>query len=459
MNTVKGSTFQIITTGAKPCRHTRMLTRHYHGHPLMEQQHIFQSCSSNEYRGLKERHVIEQLGCSKDFVKWAHQFIAKLDLPSIEPMSDEELIASRPPRMKKRYASGLKVPFEGKIHARVSCFIKNEKMAIEKPKPRCINYRNSIFTAQLAKWTVPIEKLLAHWPLPDNGGVPFMSKGRNAMELGQMLNQAYTLAGKKYIHLVDHSAYDGSINVEHIKLERKWYQKMSQNDSSLYDLITLQLENKIVSRNGVKAKCKGVRMSGDANTSLGNSVINYIMLRYQYPDSIIIVNGDDSVIFSDLVEPTHSWEEVGVNSKVSVVQEFTDLEYCQSRPVHTEKGWVMMRDPIRSLSRMAYRLTHGKDSDWFYTLGVGELHSNPFDPFMQAMAEGFIKRGKGGKFRSHLREYRHAVGWTKDVERATHYSTINWQTTFNIDSAMMKSMVDMVLRQCCYASTTSNYCA
>jgi len=298
--------------------------------------------------------VIEQIGCSKEFFSWGKSFIKNLDLPMVEPMSDQELIDSRPPRMRKRYAAGLSVPFDEKIHSRVSCFIKNEKMDEVKPKPRCINFRNSIFTAQLAKWTVPMEKLLAKWALPDNAGVPFMSKGRNAIELGKMLHDAYTSAGKKYIHLVDHSAYDGSISAHHIMLEREWYAKMSGGDAQLHTLISLQLNNKIVSRNGVKAKCKGVRMSGDANTSLGNSVINYVMLRYQYPDAVIIVNGDDSVIFTDQSEPRFDWKVVGVDSKTSVVQEFFDLEYCQSKPVHTEVGWVMMREPVRAMSRMSY---------------------------------------------------------------------------------------------------------
>nr|QZZ63389.1 hypothetical protein [Leuven Tombus-like virus 5] len=451
MEQVTGSTFEINPKRARPCRHTRLLSNHYHGHPSMTKHHIFQSCSSNEFRGMKNRHVIEQLGCNTQFVLWSKKFLATLELPSVTPMSEEELIESRPARMKKRYTAGLAVPFDKKHHTRVSCFIKNEKMDVSKPKPRCINFRNSIFTANLAKWTVPIEKLLSHFELKDNGGVPFMSKGRNAIELGRMLHNAYQVASKRYIHLVDHSAYDGSITVDHIRIEESWYHKMCTN-KELSDLIKLQRLNKITSRNGVKAKCKGVRMSGDANTSLGNSVINYVMLRYQYPDAVIIVNGDDSVIYSDQEKPRFEWSEVGMVSKTSVVTEFIDLEYCQSKPVFTEAGWVMMRDPFRTMSRMAYRLTAGKDSDWFHTLGVGELHSNPYDPFMQAMANGFLKRGKNGRYRRHLVEYRHNVGWVKDVIPPTILSTISWQTTFSIDSLMMRTMVDMVTRQCCYDS-------
>lgn len=377
-----------------------------------------------------------------------------MKLPLIEPYSDDELLASRPQRMKKRYANGLSVPFDRVNHSKVMCFIKNEKMHWTKPKPRCINYRNSIFTAQLAKYIVPIERTMSHHELEDNYQVPFMSKGRNAIEVAALLRQAYDESNKSYIHLIDHSAYDGSITTKHQMIEFAWYKRHTPHQA-LQDLLKCQLDNKILSRNGVRVKCKGVRMSGDANTSLGNSVINYMMLRYQYPDSCIVVNGDDSVVFTNQELPLHEWSEVGMVSKFSVVKHFEEIEYCQSVPVLVGKQWVMMREPLRAMSRMAYRLTVGSDSDWFRTLGTGEMHSNPYDPFMQCMAQAFIARGREGRFRSHMLEYRNNVGWTKEVLLATQESTVAWQAAFGICDMQMRTMMDMVSRQCCYDKPTS----
>lgn len=399
-----------------------------------------------EYEAFIDRHLARSpdLKLTDEFGAFARSWIKKTTNYGLVPMTDQELLESRPARMKKRFKNGLSSEVEPR-HARVMMFVKNEKMNLNNGRkpPRAIQYRNSIYTAHLAKYTVRLDKILSKEPMLDNYGFPIMTKGRTAIQIGKLISDAWYASGSEHAYLIDHTAYDAHITSEHLKLEHLYYLTQYGFDSELKRLLKFQLHNKVTSRNGIRVNVEGCRMSGDANTSLGNSILNYMMLRYCFPDSIILVNGDDSIVFGG--RQHHSFTEVGMKSKMNMAYTMNDLEYCQQKPVLTEEGWVMMRDPSRVLNRSALRISNGSMKDWLLTVGIGEAHACPYDPLSQALAKRFMELGsKGGKFRLNMLEWRHKVTACKEIKPATKMSTQQWQATFGIDTKCMDFMIRCV---------------
>jgi len=396
MLNVKSLTFAIRIDCALTCVHKRFSL--CLGELRFSNIHrTYQSCACAEYEAFIGRHLLEFDKTSQSFSRWA--FNHSFGWPSLAPLTEDELIQTRPQRMRKRYRSGLSESLDIKRHSRVMMFVKEEQMNFEKQRkaPRAIQYRGSTYTANLARYCVPLEMHLSHVGLPDNYGWPIMTKGRNAIELGNLIYDVFCV-GKRYVHLVDHSAYDAHINLTHLAIERLVMNQVFQcND--LQVLLKAQRNNVVYSKNGIKAKCVARRMSGDANTSLGGSIINYIMLRYLYPDAIILVNGDDSIIYSDAAQPSHPFEDVGMVSVVDTVHDLESIEFCQMRPVLGEHGCAMVKNPDRVLNRKLLKLSKIDLLDWFRCTGLGELYASPYDPISQGVASIFLELAGDGKVR------------------------------------------------------------
>lgn len=363
----------------------------------------YQSCTCAEYEAFVDRHLLEFSKTSSHFAWWAFKHI--IDWPKLSPYTDEELIQSRPQRMRKRYRSGLEIDLDIKRQSRVMMFVKEEQMNLsEKRKaPRAIQYRGSTYTAHLAKYCVPLEKHLGVYPLLDNYGWPILTKGRNAFQLGHLVYNAFNV-GRRFVHLIDHSAYDAHINLTHLAIER-YVMNQVFNDDDLEALLKAQRKNVVYSKNGIKVKCTARRMSGDANTSLGGSIINYMMLRYLYPDAIIFANGDDSIVYSNLDQPAYDFSDVGMVSVVSTVQDLESIEYCQMRPVIGSYGCAMVKNPERVLNRKLLKLSKAPIQDWFRSTGLGELYASPYDPVSQSIAHMFLELAGDGKVQWSLTTY------------------------------------------------------
>lgn len=447
---VKTDTYEIRVTTARPCQHSRKMEVVFDNWPHVTWHSIYQSCSRTEYEAFVDRHLkSDNMAITDEFGRFALNWIDKTTNWHLEPLSDAQLLASRPQRMRKRYTNGLSAVFEPR-HARVMMFVKNEKMNLtagRKP-PRAIQYRNSIYTARLAKFTVQLDLILSKGAMKDNYGLPIMTKGRTAIQVGQLIAKAWFESGGEHAYLIDHVAYDAHISAAHLDIEHKYYLKQYNQDSELKELLDYQINNKVMSRNGIKVTVRGCRMSGDANTSLGNSVLNYIMLRYCFPDSIILVNGDDSIVFGG--HQAHQLHEVGMVSKVKLANDISQLEYCQQQPVLTDIGYVMMRDPWRVLNRAAIRLSAGNIKDWLLTVGIGEAHACPYDPISQALATRFRELGLGAKFRQHFMQYRHNMAYCPDIIPATSKSILGWQESFGIDTNCMNFMIQCVKNMVLY---------
>lgn len=396
LNDVKKDSFEILTQWAEPCVHKRQalclgVNATFNVHD------IYESCARAEYEAFVDRHLVEGLSPSQHFMDWAFKY--DFGWPVLEKMSHEELIATRPQRMRKRYREGLEHPLDLDKHSTCRMFVKSEQMDLNSKRkpPRAIQYRGSTYTANLATYCVPAEYWLSHNELEDNFGFPILTKGRNALELGDLIYKAY-LTGRKNIVLADHTAYDAHIALGHLALERKSMKDMFPNDyEDLINLLKKQRYNRVYSAHGIKVKNVARRMSGDANTSLGGSIINYAMLRYLYPDAIIFVNGDDSIIFTNQDGPRYDFGSVGMKTTYTIVHSMEEIEYCQMRPVYGKHGWAMVKNPERVLNRKLLKISELRLSDWMRVTALGELHASPYDPVSQLVASMFLEKAGKGK--------------------------------------------------------------
>lgn len=419
------------------CKHSRNLLPLSNWYDEEWVAGAWQACAVNEYDSLVRRHLVSmpEFTCQEDLYKTLTVILRALG--QVAAMSWEQLIASRPNRMKRRYTNA-RTEEVSKVSGRVKMFVKYELMHDETKAPRAIQHRSSAYTANLARYLIPIEHAFYELELEDNHYFRFAAKGRNALQRGHDLRRMFDHYHEPTIYLADHSKFDSCVSKKHLQLEHRLYTKCN-NSRFLKYLLKQQLSNVGFTGGGIKYKCEGRRMSGDANTAIGNTVINYLVLRRMFgPDAIIYVDGDDSVVFMPhRVEPVT--DGTGFNTKIEVVRDFHEIEFCQSKPVECSDGWVMCKNPLRAVARASLRCGNQKldMADYLFTIGVGEGYASSQMPILSALAHRYRQAGGGGKFRLALLPYALKVArWAQHIEAPNDLTRRSFAITFGIDEPL-----------------------
>jgi len=346
--------------------------------------------------------------------------------------------------MRKRYTKGMYLDLKP-AHSKVNLFIKFEKKDDPNKAPRAIQFRATPFTARLAKYIVPIEKAISKPVIGENSGFPFVAKGYNSLERGEILYNMWNAVKKPVAYLIDHSKFDSCVNIDLLKMEHKFYQLIFKGDKFLKHLLDQQLRNYGRTRNGIKYWCEGRRMSGDPNTACGNCVINYAILRQAFgPNALIFVDGDDSVVITD-GEQRVDLHGSGMDSKINIVKQFNKIEFCQCQPVLTPYGWLMCREPMRALNRACYIMGKVPSNlrDYLATIGMGEGMCSPYMPIISVLAEKF--RSYNGSYKWYFTEYRpNAMSVGKGYHPPCDISRVSFDEAFGIDSHTQKLMENML---------------
>lgn len=407
IHNIQGKSWSIKVDAAECCNHSRKMVQIFY--PNLDLPPIYgdHGCTSNEIASLVKRHLTDTPPTTQEMLDkmWIALQPLLMHCKSTEKMSRNQLICSRPPRMRKRYKRAFYLDLKP-VHGTVNLFIKFEKRDTDDKAPRAIQYRASPYTARLAQFIVPLEKTLYQVIEGVNFGFPIIAKGLNARERGDLVKKMFDHYDKPVVYLIDHSKFDSCVNIDLLKLEHRFYNEVYK-DKFLSFLLHQQLRNFGRSRNGIVYRCVGRRMSGDANTASGNCLINYAILRAKFgPKAIINLDGDDSIVFMPNEVEELDFTDCGMNSKVNIVYDIEQIEFCQSKPVLTESGYVMCRDPMRSLNRALYRLGKMPTNwqDYLQTIGIGEGMCSPYMPILQAYAQKF--RSFGGEYKWYFSEYR-----------------------------------------------------
>lgn len=292
--------------------------------------------------------------------------------PSTAPISREQFLDCYQGRKRKTYENAVE-----SLHAReltrvdsyLTAFVKAEKINFTDkgdPAPRLIQPRSPRFNVEVGCFIKPMEPSI-YRSIDSLFGAPVVAKGRNAVQRGTMLEEAWSAVDNPVAIFLDASRFDQHVSFEALTWEHSVYTSMC-SDPRLRKLLSWQLVNRgfVNCEDGrVKYSVEGCRASGDMNTALGNVLIMCAMmwtyLREHAPGSRLINDGDDCVVIvqkhhlTAVLDSAKPWFlKLGFSMKV---EGFTDvferIEFCQAQPVWSgvHSQHIMVRDPRLALAK------------------------------------------------------------------------------------------------------------
>jgi len=332
--------------------------------------------------------------------------LGKLPKFNISKFNAEQLLAGKAQSQRKRVARALDnlKRFGWSMNdAVVRMFIKFEK-APDDPSdppegkaPRCIQHRSYEYTTRLAQYLMPLEHKVWNWnrdfkkaPVEER----FFAKKLNSFERARRIVAMDRFPNTVFL-LLDHSRFDAHLTLDKLGMEFAFYRRFIK--SSEFDaLLDCQVKNICYGRSGIKYLSLGRKMSGEYNTSLGDSLINMFMLAYwiREIDGELFVDGDDSVVAIDSSSirklDFNYWKRMGMNTKIEQTALLEEVEFCQCRPVKLSGGYRMVRNPDRVMSRSPYTIHTFNDSNsyrkWLASVAAGEYACNEGVPILQEYA-------------------------------------------------------------------------
>lgn len=332
-------------------------------------------------------------------------------LPRVAVWDDEEVLATMTGRRLRRYAVAaeeLNMYGVGPDDARITAFIKPEKTdpgAKTNPDPRMIQFRSPRYTFALFKWLKPCEKALYNITGPN--GLRAIAKGLNHLERAALLSRKMEQFRRPVVYSIDASRWDKHVSKEVLQLEHSIYLRMHANPPELQTLLARQLYNKCRTMKGVSYRVSGGRMSGDANTALGNCLLMVIMCyamaeKLQLQKWDILDDGDDCLL---IVEQNEEGKLEGIvetflqyGQELKLENRSTSVEgvaFCQHHPCLVGGRWRMVQDWRKVLSTRAAGCKHWNDPalrrGMARAVGLCELALSPGVPVLQEYALALLR--------------------------------------------------------------------
>jgi len=190
-------------------------------------------------------------------------------------------------------------------------------------------------------------------------------------------------------------------------------------------------------------------MSGDYNTSLGNTIVNQMAFHSLLSGLGVpydaIYNGDDSVVCIQeanldvvMAASQSHFAKLGLETKMGVVRDIYDVDFCQGHVVETAIGWRLVRHPTRALSHTAVSIKKygGKRwLAWLRAVGECEAATNKGVPILQAYAQCLMRNAWAGGRVNAL--YERDLWYRKGCERVgtapiTHQARFGFWQAFGI---------------------------
>lgn len=226
--------------------------------------------------------------------------------------------------------------------------------------PRLIQSRSPKFNIQYGRYIKPLEKRI-------NKNFDFIGKGNYDTVAAKIHHKSLKY---KYYTEGDHSTFDAHVTVAMLKLTHKFYSKNYPGDKIIRQLSRKTIYNKCRTRDNISYFMKGTRMSGDVDTSFGNSLINYAILSelLLIMDMVgdIIVQGDDFILFTnDPIDINLAAQHLlTFNMETKFKPSTTNIhkvEFCKTKMVYNQGQITMHADIKRQLLRLGMTDTNPKD--------------------------------------------------------------------------------------------------
>lgn len=242
----------------------------------------------------------------------------------------------------------------------LSTFVKAEKInstTKPDPPPRVIQPRGQRYNIEVGRYLKPLEPRLMK-AIDKMWGSTTAIKGYTVEKVGQIMAEKAAGFREPVFVGLDASRFDQHCSREALAWEHSIYNSVFKCPR-LAELLTWQLSNRgtaYTPDGKVKYSVDGCRMSGDMNTSMGNYLIMSSLI-YVYCQEVglkaeLANCGDDCILFlerddfSKLTSLPEWFTKMGYTMKVEPPRyHLEEIEFCQMHPVHTSRGWVMVRRP------------------------------------------------------------------------------------------------------------------
>lgn len=326
---------------------------------------VHQGCVHNEYRSLMGRVLQKVPSPHKANFTYLFRAVDALSLTeSVGQLLGEQLLSHLPTGKRKVYEKALGSLSDCPVTRTdflIKAFIKVEKLPLlpQDKEPRMIQARSPKFNAWFAQFTKPVEHDL--YALVDEYGLPVVAKGLSLAQRAEALRSKWDLLEDPVAISFDLSRWDAHVSVELLKVAHQYYLRKLP-DPEFRMVLQHQLDNKGVTKHGLRYRVKGNVMSGDMTTALGNCLIVVAIIegfKLKYPDLTVLYldDGDDHVILCNRSQYerlarklTKFWTNLGHDLKVEgFTDQFNQIMFCQHKPIHLHGRWEMMPDPAKVL--------------------------------------------------------------------------------------------------------------
>jgi len=322
--------------------------------------------------------------------------------------------------------------------AYIKAFVKAEKMnpaAKINPDPRMIQARSPRYNLTIAKYLRPIEHYI--YNLKGKSGLREVAKGLNQLERAELIKNKFAQFRNPVCFSIDASRWDKHVSYDVLQIEHDFYKRVVPNHPEFQRLLAWQLDNHIVTSNGLKYRAHGGRMSGDMNTGLGNCYLAVLMVRAAMrrlgiKKYEIVDDGDDCLViveeedFSKIsAELPRVFLEYGQELKVeNIARDYRQVLFCQSRIVSNGIGDVMVRDWRKVMSGACCGTKRWNDPNMVRPMlglvGTCELALCAGVPILQEFAKALI-------FNSHgkIANFEHLAGTGLDYRLKSEFGTVD----------------------------------
>lgn len=380
---------------------------------------IHSNCSANQFIALRNRVCGEVPKPSAEGLSDLRETLnlIKGTLHMTSPLTPVEFAYTYTGRRRERYLIGAKKYIEEgikKSDADISMFVKDERIALNpnkpRPDPRAIQFRGAKYCVALGRHLKPLEHQI--YELKGDGkylpATRLIGKGLSQGQRCMLLRAKWLSIPTPVCVSLDAARFDMHCDSDLLEVEHEFY-KMCNSDPEFATLLRYQLHNRGRTREGMKYKVKGKRMSGDMNTALGNCVLMILMvctvcrrlnIKYEIMD-----DGDDCLLLvsrSDLdlvLEKVHGeFLRFGHEIKVeNIAYDFESIVWCQCSPINVHADtWTLVRNPWKVMMNAL------GGSKWVHmplwlrqalcnTIGTAELVLNLGVPVLQEYALALMR--------------------------------------------------------------------
>lgn len=442
-----------------------------------------QGCKINEEIALRERHALPYLEHpdQKLLYEAVGKHFRKIFRPrAITPLTIDELLKAVPASRRKRVEQAMKELTENgwqKVYEDAEAFVKYDKGEGPNPfelqagandmgfmdAPRLIQFVSMILCYEYMRYLKPIEhEVYPRRPAPGGARkVPVYKrdfiKGMNMNDVARNLRWKTSQFRDPVFVLLDHSRFDSHLNWDmQYELSMKYNKLCTPLYPEFHYYIDCLRKVRVYAKSGMRWTIDGSMLSGRPDTSYTDNMVNYQAILYwldvvcKVTKAERMVNGDDSIVIverAELQKLDFEWFKVfGLRTKVEIVYDIREADFCQTKYVNTLKGPKMVRDPLRLMSRCSYTIKTGLHKDGPYKLlgaiAAGELHCNAGVPVLQSYALMLRRAAKGHFSQALLDEYMARRG-TMEITKpyaVTEEARVDFWIAFGIDPIEQREM-------------------